>query len=178
MKTKQEQTNKKQKTMLLLSVSVAVLAVMSAACVLFLHLKGDQPLAPDYAPEVEKNAVAIPDDTGESADASKGGGAVSLTYSDKVTVDLREETASLMFANPGKSNKSIVLQIIVQDKVIAQSGKIEPGKQVAELELCKDAEKLITLGGYHGKFAVFFYDLTSEEKAIVNTEIPVMITVK
>ena len=61
-------------------------------------------LAPDYAPvEEESNAQAIEDDSGEKLEAEEGGGAVSLTYSNEVTIDLSDKAASLVFANPGKS---------------------------------------------------------------------------
>lgn len=178
MKGKKEETNRKQRIMLISLVLIAVLAMAFATWALFLQHGGKQPLAPDYAPKAEENARPIPNDKAESSDIAKGGNSVSLTYSDKATIDLQEEEVTLMFANPGRSNKSVVLQIVVQDKVIVQSGKIEPGKQVTELDLRKDATKLITLGGYRGKFVVYFYDLASEEKAVVNTEIPITITVR
>lgn len=177
MKVKEEKGTKRQKILIGLLAAITAIAVAFAAVLMILE-KGEEPFAPDYAPEVEENAEAIPDDRGESADASGGGGKVSLTYSDQVTIDLQKGTASLMFANPGKSNKSVVLQIVIQDTVIAQSGTIMPGKQIAELSLHKGALNKIVSGGYYGKFAVYFYDLDSEEKAVVNTEIPVTITVK
>ena len=33
-------------------------------------------------------------------------------------------------------------------------------------------------GGYEGKFAVFYYSVETGEKAMVNTEIPVSITIQ
>lgn len=69
-------------------------------------------LAPDYAPqEEEKNAEAIPGDTGEKLDNPECGGSVSLTYSREVSINLKDETATLLFANPGKSNQDMVLQL-------------------------------------------------------------------
>lgn len=38
-------------------------------------------------------------------------------------------------------------------------------------------EKRLTAGGYNGKFIVLYYDRTSGEKAMINTEIPVTVTV-
>ena len=85
-------------------------------------------LAPDYAPvEEESNAQAIEDDSGEKLEAEEGGGAVSLTYSNEVTIDLSDKAASLVFANPGKSVQDMVVQIVIDDTVIVQSGTLKPG---------------------------------------------------
>ena len=127
-------------------------------------------LAPDYAPvEEESNAQAIEDDSGEKLEAEEGGGAVSLTYSNEVTID---------FANPGKSVQDMVVQIVIDDTVIVQSGTLKPGNQVTTLNLLDGAEKQLQPGGYDGKFVVFYYDPDTGEKAVVNTEIPITITVQ
>ena len=107
----------------------------------------------------------------------EGGGSVSLTYSNKVTVDLSDKMASVYFANPGKSNQDMVIQISIQDTVILQSGTLKPGQQVKLLDLMEGSEKLLQPGGYTGKFIVLYYDQDSGEKAMVNTEIPVKIDV-
>lgn len=136
-------------------------------------------LAPDYAPvEEESNAQAIEDDSGEKLEAEEGGGAVSLTYSNEVTIDLSDKAASLVFANPGKSVQDMVVQIVIDDTVIVQSGTLKPGNQVITLNLLDGAEKQLQPGGYDGKFVVFYYDPDTGEKAVVNTEIPITITVQ
>ena len=62
-------------------------------------------LAPDYAPvEEESNAQAIEDDSGEKLEAEEGGGAVSLTYSNEVTIDLSDKAASLVTGRKNSSN--------------------------------------------------------------------------
>ena len=136
------------------------------------------PLVPDYAPEVEEHAKPIPGDTTEKGDSPQKGGSVTLTYSDQVTVDLSEKTASLIFANPKKSNQDMVLQIVVQDVIVAQSGRLVSGNQISMLSLTDDALAKLNVGGYEGKFVIFFYNQVSGEKATVNTEIPIKISVK
>ena len=66
---------------------------------------------------------------------------------------------------------------MIQGRVLLQSGRITPGNQVTELELEQNAVKMLNPGGYEGSFLIFYYDLTSGEKAMVNTEVPIMITV-
>ena len=102
---------------------------------------------------------------------------MSLTYSNEVTIDLSDKAAGLYFANPGKSNQDMVLQVVIQDTVILQSGTLKPGHQVKLLNLLEGAEKMLQPGGYEGKFVVLYYDPISGEKSMVNTEIPITINV-
>lgn len=135
-------------------------------------------LAPDYAPqETEENAEPIDDDKGgEKLEQQQGGGAVSLTYSKDVTVDLSSKKVSLMFANPKKSNQDMLIQIVIHDTVIVQSGLLTPGHQVTKLDLWDTAK--LSAGKYDGKIVVYYYQPDSGEKAMLNTEIPLTVTVK
>ena len=161
-------------------ITVAALGVTMWA--LFLREPGDggkpSTLTPDYAPQQkEENAETIPGDTSDKMENPEGGGAVSLTYSNEVTIDLSDKAAGLYFANPGKSNQDMVIQIVIQDTIILQSGTLKPGYQVKLLNLLEGAEKMLQPGGYEGKFIVLYYDQTSGEKSMVNTEIPITINV-
>ena len=169
------------------TIIIAILAVITVAalCVtmwaLFLREPDDSNkviLAPDYAPQnKEENAETIPDDTSDKMENPEGGGAVSLTYSNEVTIDISDKAAALYFANPGKSNQDMVIQIAIRDTVILQSGTLSPGNQVKLLNLLEGAEEMLQPGGYEGKFIVLYYDQTSSEKSMVNTEIPITINV-
>ena len=169
--------DKKTKLIITVLAIVTLLAVGITVWALFFRDTGPT-LAPDYAPqEMEQHAESIPNDEGGKMDTPEGGGSVSLTYSNKVTIDLSDKMAALYFANPGKSNQDMVIQIAIQDTVILQSGTLVPGQQVKLLDLLEGAEEQLQPGGYEGKFIVLYYDQTSGEKAMVNTEIPITITV-
>jgi hypothetical protein len=158
-------------------VLVTVTAVGITIWSLFFR-KETTPIAPDYAPrEEEVAAKPIPNEGDTKLDAPENGSAVSLTYSDQVTLDLSEESATLMFANPSRSKQDMLLQIIVHDTIVVQSGRILPGNQVTELELLSGVVEKLSPGGYDGSFIISFYDPESREKALVNTEIPITITV-
>ena len=173
----ENQKQDKSKWLILLLLLITLAAVCVTIWALFFRDTGPA-LAPDYAPqEMEQHAETIPDDDGEKLDAPEGGSSVSLTYSNKVTIDLSDKVASLYFANPGKSNQDMVIQISIQDTVIVQSGTLVPGQQVKLLDLLKGAEEQLAVGGYEGKFVVLYYDPASGEKAMVNTEIPITINV-
>ena len=169
---------KKQNLLMAILAAITVVAVCVTVWALFFR-DTNPVLTPDYAPQKEEqHAETIPGDTGEKMETPAGGGSVSLTYAREVTIDLSEEKAKLMFANPGKSNQDMVLQIVIQDTVIVQSGTLKPGNQVTTLELLSGAAKKLSAGTYEGKFNVLYYNQETGEKAIVNTEIPITITVK
>ena len=156
---------------------ITVIAVAVTVWALFFRTP-DVHLVPDYAPvAAEQFAQPIPGDNGQRKDAEPGSGSVSLTYSNEVSIDLSRGKAELVFANPGRSNQDMVLQIVIQDRVILQSGRLTPGNQVTQLELFDDAVKMLSPGGYEGVILVFYYDQISGEKAMINTEIPVSVTV-
>lgn len=164
-----------------LLIILLLLITAAAVCVtiwaVFLR-EEDTVLAPDYAPpQVEESAESIPDDSDEKMEKPQGGGSVSLTYAREVTISLEDKTASLVFANPGKSTQDMMLQIVIQDTVIVQTGVLHPGNQVTTLSLLDGMEKKLAEGVYEGKFNVLYYDPDTGERAIVNTEIPITITV-
>lgn len=172
--------NKKQIIIVAL-LSVAVVAFIVTICVVV--FKKDDVLVPDYAPPViESNVEKIEGETDEKLEAGEGGGAVGLEYSKAVTVDLSDEKAYMVFANPAKSYNSMLLQVVVQDRVIAQSGTLEPGYRISTdgLALVSGAAAMLIPGVYSSdvKFVINYYDPENHEKAILNTEIPITITVQ
>ena len=175
----EQQKEKSSITRILLILFIVAASAALAVIIWALYFREPEVvLSPDYAPrEEEPCAEDIPDDSGEKLTSPEGGGSVSITYSRDVAVDLGDRRAALHFANPGKSNQDMVVQIVIRDNVIVQSGTLKPGKQVDSLELLDGAEEQLTAGTYEGAFNVLYYDPESGEKAVVNTEIPIQITV-
>lgn len=170
-----------QRNMQSIVIFILLCITVSALCTTVWALFFRQPnrlLVPDYAPIVtESNAIPIPGDTGTPSQAETGSGSVSLTYSDQVRIDLSKKEVTLLFANPSKSNQDVVLHLVIQDTVILQSGLLTPGNQIIGLDLSEESAKMLAPGGYEGEFLVSYYDSVSGEKAIVNTRIPVSVTV-
>lgn len=174
---KQQKNQNFQSVLIVALICITVFALCTTVWALFFR-QPDRVLVPDYAPvEKEASATPIPGDSGTAEKAEAGSGSVSLTYSDKVNIDLGRKKASMIFANPGKSNQDMVLQLVIQDTVILQSGRLIPGNQIMELNLTEEAAELLAPGGYDGEFLVAYYDPVSGEKAIVNTRIPVSVAV-
>lgn len=169
---------RKQKWLVALLLLITATAVCVSIWALFFR-DTDPMLAPDYAPQdEEQNQRAIEDDSDDKLDAAEGGGAVSLSYSPDVTIDLSDGTAALRFANPGRSTQDMVVQVVIQDQILVQSGRLTPGHEVTDLDLMDGAEKQLSEGVYEGKFTVLFYHPDSGEKAVVNTDIPITVTVR
>lgn len=176
-KSKHGSTDKRKQIIII--VLILLLLITIGITVWALFFRDTTPvLAPDYAPQqTEENAEPFDDDTdGEKLQQQQGGGAVSLTYSKEVAIDLSDNVAKLLFANPYKSNQDMMLQIVIQDTVIVQSGLLTPGHQVTKLELFDNAK--LSKGTYEGKFVVLYYQKDTGEKAMINTEIPLTITVE
>lgn len=174
-----KEDRKDKKKWLLLLLLLLILAAAMGVTIWALFFRAAPALAPDYAPRQEEPyAEDIGDDGDQKLTQAEGGGAVSLTYTVQVNINLTEEQATLYFANPSKSNQDMVLQIVVQDVVIAQSGKLSPGKKIEKLDLLEGAAGRLSPGGYNGEFVVLYYQPDTHEKTIVNTEIPVNITVE
>ncbi len=172
-----EKSDRKSRWIILLLLLLLLIAIGVTLWALF--FREETTLTPDYAPRREdKYAQSLDDQDDEKLEQVQGGGAVSLTYSTKVTVTLDDGMASVYFANPSKSNQDMVLQLVVQDVILAQSGRLSPGKQLDTLELLEGAASRLQPGGYNGQFVVLFYQPDTGEKTIVNTEIPVDVTVQ
>jgi hypothetical protein len=180
-KTAGEGGEKEGKRRPLFILLLAILAVITVVCigvtVWAVWFRDATPaLAPDYAPvQTEEHAEPMGDEEDEKLEQQEGGGAVSLTYSRTVDIDLSEKKATLLFGNPTRSNQDMVLQLVIRNTVIAQSGRLLPGNQVKTLELLDSAR--LAEGTYEGKFVVLYYQQDTGEKAIVNTEIPLEIHV-
>ena len=167
----------KKNLLIYILLLITVTAVAVSVWALFFRTP-DIRLAPDYAPvETERYAWPIPDDHDRGNRAQPGSGSVSLTYSNEAVLNLSSGTVELLFANPGRSNQDVVLQILIRDTVILESGRITPGNQVTALVLPDGAARMLSPGGYEGSFCVFYYDPVSGEKAIVNTQIPISVAV-
>lgn len=139
-----------------------------------------EPKYVDYAPGKEDDNIVLLPNSGDKMEKSQGGGAVSLSYSNKVDIDLKSGQVSVNFKNPSRSTQSMVLQVIIKqnerDVVIAESNRIPPSYAIYELDLKENIS--LSNGEYEGIFNIMYYDEETDEKAIVNTNIPIKITVK
>lgn len=139
-----------------------------------------EPKQADYAPGKEDENIVLLPNSGDKMDKSEGGGAVSLSYSNKVNIDLKSGQVKINFKNPSRSTQRMVLQVLIKQNdnevMVAESNRIPPSYAIYELRLKENIT--LSKGEYEGKFNVMYYDEETEEKAIVNTNIPIKINVK
>ena len=165
---------------ILISALVGIIVFLICTCAYLILAKEETPvLSPDIAPSsTDKHSEPMNDGSQGTTETATGGGAASLAYTKKVTIDLSSEKASMMFGNPSKSNQNLIIQVIIQETVISQSGLIEPGNKVTTLELLPKIKNSLSEGVYSGKYLVFAYDRETGEKEKVVMEIPITINVQ
>lgn len=103
--------------------------------------------------------------------------AVSLTYSDAVGIYLADARVTLEFTNPANSAWDTSVRLVVAGVVMAQSEVVSPGGQVTELALASGADAELSVGSCDGRLLVSFYYPQTQEKAMLDAEIPVDVTV-
>ncbi len=166
-------------TKILIAAMIVVFVAAVSVAVWAIFFREDVIITPDYAPpEKEENAEKIEGEDDTKLEAPDGGGAVEVSYNYDVSIDLSDKKVSLSFANPKKSTHLMVVQVVIHDTVVAQSGTLDPGYRVRTLDMLSGTDKMLRAGGYDGKIVVLFYDPDSSEKSIVNTEIPLTINVQ
>lgn len=177
--TKNESKDKRRSVLIIILLIGIIICIAVTVWAVFFR-EPDKVIPPDYAPgKLEPNAEKVTgDDTGK-LDAPVGGGAISMQYADKVTVDLSDKKAYLSYTNPSKSTQDIVLQIVIKGQVIVQSERIEPGYQVKELPLIDGADGLLSEGVYtEAVFKILSYDPKTGEKSMIDTQAEITVTVR
>lgn len=180
---KPEEEEKKKKRFFLwwwiLLLLILLIAVGVIVWALFIRApKTENTLAPDYAPrQVEQHARVYGGETSK-LEQTDGGGAVTLEYTTDVNISLSEKKVYFSVANPYQSNQSMLVQIKIKDEVIAESGTLQPGYKLGELDITEQKAKMLSEGVYDGQILIWYYQPDTGERAVVNTAIPVSINVQ
>lgn len=179
METNRERKSSKGRNILIVLLLLITISAVGVTVFTLTRDNSQTAIAPDYAPQqVDSNAEKM-EDTGESKlDAEEGGGAVGLTYSTAVSIDISDGTASILFQNPQRSTQDMVLQLVVgegdEETVLGESDLLPAGYSLSTMKITEASR--LSPGGYDGKFRILYYNTETGEKAVVNTEIPVEIT--
>ncbi|MBR2388068.1 MAG: hypothetical protein IKB02_04800 [Clostridia bacterium] len=157
---------------------ITITSILLAALMLTGCKWGKKP-SPDYPePPEDSNAETFVETDEGKLDKNEGGGAVGLTYQTDVTVSIGSGSVGLFFANPSRSVDNLSIVLYVDGFRVAESGVIQPGNQITTLTLNEVGTRTIKdLGAREGKILVEFYNAETNEKAVVNTEIPVRVIV-
>ncbi len=174
--------NKEKILVIILSVLILIAVGVTSWAVWFRD-KGDI-ISPDYPPlQNDKYAETMAVDTSKNENdgdntPSSSQNKVTLNYKNTVKIDLKSKKASVYFGNPLTSNQNLMLQLVVDNEIIAVSGFVYPGYQIQTLDLNDSIKSDLTGENITGKFVVTFYNVETGEKSMVNSEIPVKIKVE
>lgn len=171
-----------------IAVVTASAAVIIAATVVIVNVVNDDNqdtqsvIAPESVPNLDDHVIEVLSDGEVSKlESPRGGGSVSIAFSDKVMVNIPNDTATIYFQNPAQSNQDMVVQVIIingdKQVLVAQSEKIASGYLIQTLKLDNSIKQMLQDGTYNGIFNVLFYNQETGEKAVVNSNIPVEINV-
>ncbi len=175
--TKESNQKKNYLLIILILFLITIIALGVTIVMLLLGGKKQSLLPPDYAPvETEENMDSVDGDE-TKLPQSEGGGAVGLTFSYEVNIDLSNGQATFYVKNPMKSNQDMVVQLVIKDVLVFQTGRLTPGHELSKMDLSDDVLNRLAAGGYEGALRFYYYDPDTGEKAMVNTNIPVNVTV-
>ena len=166
--------DRRSKTYLLLATVVALLAICVAVWALFFRAP-ETPTDPEISPVADEHLTPTDDGDDEKMPQAEGGGAVNITYSNEVTISLADAAATVQITNPTRSNQSMLIQLMIQDVKVGQSGTIPPGNQLAVIPLNENIT--IEPGSYDGKFQLLLFDVKTNQQANLTTSIPVTIRI-
>ena len=167
--------DRRSKTYLILATVVALLAICVAVWALFFRAP-ETPTDPEVSPVADEHLTPTDDGDDEKMPQAEGGGAVNITYSNEVTISLADAAATVQITNPTRSNQSMLIQLMIQDVKVGQSGTIPPGNQLTVIPL--DENITLEPGKYEGMFHLLFFDVETNQKASLETNIPVKISVR
>ena len=166
--------DRRSKTYLILATIIALLAICVAVWALFFRAP-ETPADPEISPVADEHLTPTDDGDDEKMPQAEGGGAVNITYSNEVTISLADAAATVQITNPTRSNQSMLIQLMIQDVKVGQSGTIPPGNQLAVIPLNENIT--IEPGSYDGKFQLLFFDVKTNQQANLTTSIPVTIRI-
>lgn len=156
---------------------LATLVALAAVCVAVWALWFRAPTSPeeqDISPVADEHLTPTDDGDDEKMPQAEGGGAVNITYSNQVTISLADAVANVQITNPTRSNQSMLIQLVIQDVTVGQSGTIPPGNQLTVIPLNETVK--LEPGNYDGMFHLLFFDTETNQQASLETNIPVKIT--
>ena len=131
---------------------------------------------PTTFPELHNYAIKINDEshlTDEDSDENKS--AVVICGSN-ATVHLNDNIVDYYYKNVYRSKSSVVIQLLIDNKVIAQSGGLPPGYQTYKIDYNQKIK--LSPGTYEGVVIISFYNLDTNELETVNSKISIPIIIE
>lgn len=136
-----------------------------------------KPIIPDHPlPPIDTGAEKLPEDEqiGDKVESEEGGGSVYMIYSTVANTYLDQDTYSIYFKNPNRSNHDVQVELYVtsggKDYLMAKSGLLQAGYGINFIKKLEEAPPLQE-GTYTGYFLVHYFNPKTGEKVIVESKI-------
>ncbi len=133
-----------------------------------------------YAPIVpDKEVVKIKSDEEATVKPSSGTNKMSFQFNETLHVDPKDGSCYINLSNPSYSTNKLVAKLLSGDdeSVMAQTGGIEPGYGLSSLQLNDNGYDKINAGIRNGYILLTAYNNITDDKAMVDSKLPVTIVV-
>lgn len=163
----------------LLVVATVIIGASASASFLLLSNPPEQPV---NRPVVEEEAqFPVPEE--ELQEEKKNGEnkhSISFATNTEATVELAKGKVNLVYqsTNAHADQKVVVKLLLSTGVVIAETGAIQPGNQITEMELSERAKKELKQGKYSATILMVPYSVKDETKGFAETKVPVTLHVK
>ncbi len=136
-------------------------------------------VAPDFPlPEKDENLEEVASNVDSKSSKPSNDtdvvGSASMSYTLAADVSLSSGSIAMMFENPSESNQAVTLELLIQSDgnvfSIAKSGLLPSGTRLQKMNLKLD-NIVISEGVYTGLYRVSYYNPSTGEKAIVESEL-------
>lgn len=108
-------------------------------------------------------------------DMTVSDGEVMIVAGQSATVYVNSSTADIYYVNPVSNQSNTQVALRVGDKIVAESGLLEPGYGLTELtDVHTDG---LEYGQTDGCLIIYTYDRETGQRNIIDNEIPLTVTV-
>lgn len=123
--------------------------------------------------ELDLNAERV--ESGEGSDTEDGMMNASFTVGQTVTVDVSDDIVHFYYVNPVDSSHDTVVSIVIDDQVIAESGRVKPGYGLTEI----DGVDITGLdyGTYEGTVEMVYYNPETGVRSMTTGSVAVDISI-
>ena len=161
----------------IIPMSIAVMCVFIIGILAFFAIPAAKDADKIYASiEDDPNQKRIEDEDATEVDDGKH--KVAFTFDQLVHVNLTEGRCYLNFSNPSYDENKIVAKLMVENAageliVAGESKAVLPGYGVEYITLNEDGLKTINKSMDSGYIYIYPYDMDTEDKAMVESQLPV-----
>ena len=166
----------------LLPIAIIASMVMLLGVVGFSTIPAIEAAEQPYAPiPSDENQIRIPEEKEPENPKNSGrGNSISFKLDETLHIDPETGNVYINFENPSYAKNKIVVTLLAEDdrSEMAKTGAITPGHGIKTLRLNDNGYEKINSGVRSGIITLTAYDTENNDKAMVDTELPVHIAIE